>query len=79
MIVRHYAGYWGIQSTDTSKCYLIKWSNALARWMCECPDYQYRKAMNGQDCKHIKMLRAFIDKASLDDLRRLEVNGDFRI
>ena len=74
MIIYHQAGNWGVQSTPTSKIYLVSWLKGMNRWGCTCPDFQHRRAANGQDCKHIKALRCFLESAGMKELEELRKN-----
>lgn len=74
MIIYHQAGNWGVQSKLGSPIYLVSWLKGMNRWGCTCPDYEHRRAANGQDCKHIKALRSFIDTASNERLGELKDN-----
>ena len=35
-------------------------SNALS-WVCSCPDWLHRKGPLGQPCKHIRVLKLFVE------------------
>jgi hypothetical protein len=40
--------------SDKTREYIIRWSDLLGRYTCDCPDWVYRRMYVGTDCKHIK-------------------------
>jgi len=46
------------------KLYEIHQDTDTQRYQCTCPDFLYRRAGLGQDCKHIKEVKAEIEKAN---------------
>jgi len=52
--------------------YLIYWSEIMKRWVCNCPDFQYRRFISKNDCKHIKTLLHCLETASEEDLNKLK-------
>lgn len=79
MIIHYADGYWGVQSSKKKIIYLIYWAKSLQRWICTCPDFEYRKVSAGKDCKHIKMLRNFLESASIEKLAEVKANGSTKL
>ena len=60
--VKNYGGYLASKETvgqapseRTEKVYLVK--KVDGRWACNCGNWQYRKSVDGGDCKHIRALK----------------------
>ncbi len=60
--VKNYGGYLGskntkgqIPSESSKKVYLVK--KVGNRWACNCKNWQYRRSVDGGDCKHITALK----------------------
>jgi hypothetical protein len=79
MIIHHVDGYWGIQSSRNKPAYLIFWARGMKRWICTCPDFEYREIIAKKDCKHIKMLKNFLASADIDKLEEVKKNGSAKI
>lgn len=79
MIIHYVDGYWGIQSSRKRPAYLLYWAKSLKRWICTCPDFEYRRALAYSDCKHIKMLKNFLESASMEKLEEVKKNGSAKI
>lgn len=69
--VMYSQGRWGIPSDNSDRIYVITWSEAFGMWVCECPDFVYRRAQRRDACKHIQKLRDFLDHASYEQFNRL--------
>lgn len=79
MIIHYADGYWGVQSSTKKPVYMIWWARSLKRWICTCPDFEYREVSRGKDCKHIKMLKNFLESASIEKLAEVKKNGSAKI
>lgn len=58
--------------------YTIKFSPLLHRLVCSCPDFQYRRIRNGENCKHIQNYLREVDNGKRNkdkcNTRRSEYN-----
>ena len=79
MIIYYSDGYWGLQSSKKKPIYLIYWAKSLQRWICTCPDFEYRELQPGKDCKHIKMLKNFLSTVSAETLEKVKRNGSAKL
>lgn len=52
--------------------YLLDWSEIMKRWICNCPDFQYRRFVCNDDCKHIKALLRCLETLSDEELNKLK-------
>ena len=41
------------QNGDAKREYKVFFSLVIQRYVCSCPDFQYRKLQTGGNCKHI--------------------------
>ena len=46
--------------TDKGVKYIIQHFPETDKWVCECPAYSFGKT--GTECKHIKKVKAFLQK-----------------
>lgn len=79
MIIHYEDGYWGVQSSSKKPIHLIFWSKGIGRWICDCKDFEYRRAQSGDNCKHIKMLLEFMASARLETLTEVIRSGSAKI
>jgi len=47
-------------------------SGIFGRWVCDCPDWQNRRRLEGTDCKHIRIVKEIIDTWSMEELEGVE-------
>ena len=48
--------------------YSVRFSGPMGRYICNCPDWLNRRMKTGEDCKHCKAVRTFLDTASMREL-----------
>ena len=52
--------------------YSVRYSGSFGRWICNCPDWWNRKIHTGEDCKHIKQVKEWLETASMTELEEAD-------
>jgi len=66
-------GVWYIPSfSSRRKLYHVRMSGIFGRWVCDCPDWQNRRRLEGTNCKHIRIVKEIIDTWSMEELEGVE-------
>ena len=62
-----------LSQTDTTKSYLITFSNDMeqAKYECECPSYKYDEDNTPPTCKHIEAIKQLKYKLLTDEETKL--------
>lgn len=58
-------------SSKKSVEYQVRYSTILKRWVCDCPDFRYRRMDSGEDCKHITEYLTRLGTASMAELEKI--------
>jgi hypothetical protein len=58
-------------SREKSVKYHVHYSPMLKRWLCDCPDFRYRRMDSGENCKHITEYLTCLETASMAELEKI--------
>ena len=68
-MITFHDGHFVVQSSRRRVApYSVRCSGSFGRWICNCPDWWNRRIHTGEDCKHIKEVRAWLETASMKEL-----------
>ena len=71
MKIKHDGKVFRVESNRTRGVfYPVEYSMMLQRWVCTCADFQCRRLLTGQNCKHIEAVIDYLDKTPTEELRR---------
>ena len=51
--------------------YQVRYSQILKRWVCDCPDFRYRRMDSEHNCKHITEYLTCLETASMAELESI--------
>jgi len=53
--------------------YQVSYSHLFKRWMCNCPDFRYRRMDDMTNCKHIDYYLNLLETASTEELENVVI------
>ena len=66
-------GIWHIPSfSSRRKLYHVRMSGIFGRWVCDCPDWQNRRRLDGTDCKHVSQVKEILNTWPMSRLEMIK-------